>query len=110
MLVDRFRSRGMSVTVKEKRLSRGRERRTFTATIRPPAGTTAAEVCGDGSVTLVVDRKGRAFLNRQVRLRRDCTARISFTAKRARKKIHSVSARFGGNTVLLPARSTRRFS
>jgi hypothetical protein len=110
LLVDRFAARGVRAAVKEKRRPRGREKRTIVATVRPPAGTTAAEVCADGSLTFVVDRKGRSFLNRQVELRDDCTARLSFTAKRARKRIHSVSARFVGNTVLLPARTTRRFS
>jgi hypothetical protein len=110
VLIDRFRSRGVRIAVAEQRRNRGRERRTITATVRPPAGTTAAEVCGSGTVTFVVERRGRLFLNRQVRLRRDCTAKIAFTARRARRRIHSVQARFGGNTVLQPARATRRFS
>jgi hypothetical protein len=108
--IDRFRSRGVSISVKERKRKRNRETRTITATVRPPAGTTAAQVCGDGSITFVVERKGRTFLNRQVRLRKDCTAKLSFTAKRSGKKIHTVEASFGGNTVLQPARSTRRFS
>ena len=110
VLVDRFRSGGVRVAVKERKRSRGRERRTITASIRPPAGTAAAEVCGEGSLTFVIDRRGRSFINKQIRLRADCSARVSFTAKRAGKKIHSVSVRFAGNTVLLPARTTRRFS
>ena len=78
--------------------------------MRPPAGARAAAVCASGTVTFVVERRGRVFLNRQVRLRKDCTAKLKFTAKRARRKIHEVDARFGGNTVLQPAHATRRFS
>jgi hypothetical protein len=108
--IDRFRSRGVSIAVHERKRKRNRETRTITATVRPPAGTTPAEVCGEGSVTFVIERKGRTLINKQVRLRKDCTSRIAFTAKRTGKKIHAVSARFGGNTVLQPASSTRRFS
>jgi hypothetical protein len=108
--IDRFRSRGVAISVVERKRKRHRETRTITARVRPPAGTSAAEVCGGGTITFVIERKGRTLINQQVRLRRDCTARIAFTAKRTRKKIHTVSARFGGNTVLQPATSTRRFS
>ena len=110
VLIDRFRAAGVDIGVKQKRLKGNRERRTITARIELPAGVSAAEACGDGSVTFVVTRRGRAFLNEQVALRADCTARLRFTAKRARKPIHKVSARFADSTVLYPISSSRRFS
>jgi hypothetical protein len=110
VLIDRFRAAGVDIGVKQKRLKGNRERRTITARIELPAGVSAAEACGDGSVTFVVTRRGRAFLNEQVALRADCTARLRFTAKRTRKPIHKVSARFADSTVLYPISSSRRFS
>ncbi len=35
---------------------------------------------------------------------------VPFTDRRATKRIYSISARFGGNTVLRPAVKYRRFS
>ena len=110
VLVDRFKAAGVDIDVDQKRLKRNRERRTITARIELPAGVSAAEGCGDGSFTFVVTRRGRAFLNEQVELRANCTARLRFTAKRSGKAIHKVSARFEGNTVLHPVSSSRRFS
>jgi hypothetical protein len=110
VLIDRLRSRGLRVADKERRVSRNRERHVITARLRPPAGIAARDVCKEGAVALVISRRNRAFLNKQVRLRRNCTARVRFTAKRTRKRIYTVSARFAGNTVLLPASKTRRFS
>jgi hypothetical protein len=110
VLVDRFRSRGLRVSDQERPISRRRERHLITATLRPPAGIAPRDVCDEGSVALVINRRNRAFLNRQVRLGSDCSVRVRFTAKRTRKRIYSVSARFAGNTVLLPASKSRRFS
>ena len=76
----------------------------------PPAGETAAAACPDGSVTFVVEKRLRDFINRQQTLRADCTARMRFTAKKAKKRIYQVEARFPGNTVLKPASKSRRFS
>ena len=110
VLVHRFRAQRVGIDVDQQRLKRNRERRTITARVVPPAGMSAADACADGSVTFVISRRGRAFINEEVELRGNCTARLRFTAKRAGKSIHKVSARFGGNSVLYPASSSRRFS
>jgi len=109
VLVRKFASRGIEIDIERKKV-RGGVRRTITATVVPPAGETAAAACPDGSVTFVVERRLRDFINRQQTLRSDCTARMRFTARKAKKRIYQVEARFPGNTVLKPASKTRRFS
>jgi hypothetical protein len=109
VLVRRFEPAGMKIEIERTKV-KGGVRRTITASVLPPAGETAAAACPDGSVTFVVEKRLRDFINRQQTLRADCTARMRFTAKKAKKRIYQVEARFPGNTVLKPASKTRRFS
>jgi hypothetical protein len=109
VLVRRFDPAGMTIQI-ERRKVKGGVRRTITASVLPPAGETAAAACPDGSVTFVVEKRLRDFINRQQSLRADCTARMRFTAKQAKKRIYQVEARFPGNTVLKPVSKSRRFS
>ena len=77
----------------------------------PPAGMSAAAAVRrrQPHVRDLAPRGARSSTGRS-ELRSNCTARLRFTAKRTGKSIHKVSARFGGNTVLYPASSSRRFS
>lgn len=104
VLVPRFASRGLSIGI-----DRSKRKRTLTARIRPPAGESAAAACPDGTITFVISQRGRALFNVEKPLKADCTARFRFTASKARR-LYSVSARFPGNTVLLPTSTSRRFS
>ena len=56
-----------------------------------------------------IKRRGRSVLNQQVSLSKSCTFSRSVTAARG-KQSFSVTAKFGGNTVLKTASQTRRFS
>jgi len=104
--------------VTKKKVGKHRTRRTITATVRPPAGVTAAEACGEGTITFVVDRDDVPFINTQRALKANCTASVSFDVKAKGKKAkkkkrspdYSVDARFSGNSVLLPASTSRRFA
>jgi hypothetical protein len=110
VLVPRFAARGVSVEVKQTPLARGGVRRTITAHVRPPAPVTRRQGCAAGTITFVVQRNARAFMNVQRRLGPDCGAALSFVAPRGARRVYTVSARFGGTTVLLPATTSRRFS
>jgi hypothetical protein len=110
VLVGLFKSRGVSISIKYERASRGRVRRTITARVLLPLGATAKDACSDSRINLVVTRKFRPFSNTQPSLDIRCSARLRITSPRSKKKIYAISARFGGNTVLLPATKSRRFS
>lgn len=108
--VRKFEPRKLSVAVGTRRLSGGRVRKTVTLTLRRPLGTTAAQACSSGTVTLVVRRGGRTLSNRKVKLdRATCTVRRSVVTRRSGRAF-TVSARFGGSTVLSEITATRRFS
>jgi hypothetical protein len=108
--IERFRARGVSVSIKKTRTARGQVVRRVTATLLRPAGTSARDACNASTMTLVVNRRYRGFVNQVRRLRSNCTVSLSFTDRPAAKRIYSISARFGGNTVLRPAVKYRRFS
>jgi hypothetical protein len=108
--IRRFETRGVRLSVKKSAFSRTRIRRTITATLLRPVGTSAREACSLSTMTLVVNKRYRTFVNQVRRLRSGCTVRLSFVDRRASKRIYSISARFRGNNVLLPAAKSRRFS
>ena len=98
----------VSLTIAKSNVKGGNARRTISGTLKAPAGVTKAQAC-QGKVTLTIKRAGRSVLNQQVALSKSCTFSRSVTAKRS-KQSFSVTAKFGGNTVLRTADQTRRFS
>jgi Bacterial Ig domain len=109
VLIREFESRGITIRIKYVKVKGNRVRRTITAQLRPPAGMTQAEACADSRMTLVVTRKRRPYSNTQPSLDSNCSVRTRLTSKRAKKRIYAISARFPGNTVLLPTTTSRRF-
>jgi hypothetical protein len=110
--VPRFAPRSFKLDVDRKRLKGNRVRRTVTAIVVPPGGVKRATACANGRVAAVVKRGGSTLLDREVKLNRRCRARVMrLTTRRSssRKLRFKASARFGGTTVLAPARTTRRF-
>jgi hypothetical protein len=110
VLVPLFKARGVSISVKYQRASRGRVRRTITARVLMPNGVSAREACASSRINLVVTRNFRPFSNSQPSLDSVCSARLRITSRRGKRQIYAISARFGGNTVLLPVTKSRRFS
>ncbi len=110
VVVDQFKPRGLSISIKYQRASRGRVKRLITARVLLPAGVNAREACASSRITLVVTRNYRPFSNTQPSLDSVCSARLRITSRRGKKRIFALSARFGGNTVLLPVTKSRRFS
>jgi len=98
----------VSVKVKAGKAKHGKKKRTITGTVKRPSGVTASQGC-KGKVTVVVKRSGSSLLNQQVSLTKKCTFSRSVTASSKKQKF-SVSAKFGGNTVLTSASTSRRFS
>ena len=105
--VPKFKA-AVSLKVKSKKVAGGKKKRTITGTVKRPAGVTAAQGC-KGKVTMVIKQSGRSLLNQQVTVSKKCTFSRSVTAS-SKKLSFSVSAKFGGNTVLTTASTTRRFS
>jgi hypothetical protein len=98
----------LTTTVKKTHVNGGKARRTISGRIAIPANVTAAQACS-GKVTVTIKLAGRSVLNQQVSLSKTCTFSRSVTAARS-KQSFSVTAKFGGNTVLGTASQTRRFS
>lgn len=106
--VKRFKARA-KLTVKRtpsaRRLIRTiRGRLTFAKRVSPKVA------CASGTVTMTVRRNGKTVLSlEQVNLRRDCTYKLRFKVRKRGGHRFAVTLRFGGNDVLLPARTQRRF-
>ena len=87
----------------------GKLARLLSGSLKLPARVTAAEACTSGSVTVSVERGGKTVLPpTQVSLHRDCSWRLRFTATSGNAKFLA-TAKFGGNAVLKPASTGRRF-
>ena len=98
----------VTTSVKTTNVTGNKAKRTISGKIAVPANVTKAQAC-TGKVTVQIKRSGRSVLNQQVSLSKSCTFSRSVTAARG-KQSFSVSAKFGGNTVLKTASQTRRFS
>jgi hypothetical protein len=109
--VPKFAPRALRLDVATKRLKSGKLRRTVTATVLPPAGVSRAAACADGRLATVVKRAKTTLVDRETKLGSRCRAVVTrVTAPRASKALrYQASVRFGGTTVLTPARKTRRF-
>ena len=73
-----------------------------------PNAVSTAQGCRSGRVTLVLKRSGTTLADQQVSLKNDCT--FAKTVRVPRRGTYQLSARFGGNAVLLPATANRRLS
>ena len=73
-----------------------------------PMGVSASQGCGSGRVTLVLKRSGATLANQQVALTRGCT--FTKTIRVPRRGTYELTAQFGGNAVLRPAKANRRLS
>jgi len=98
----------VTTSVKTTNVTGNKAKRTISGKIAVPANVTKAQAC-TGKVTVQIKRSGRSVLNQQVSLSKSCTFSRSVIAARG-KQSFSVTAKFGGNTVLKTASQTRRFS
>jgi hypothetical protein len=113
VVVPKFRPRALLVDVVRTQLPGNQVRKTLVARVLPTLGVSRAKACANGRVTAVLRRGLITLRDVQVKLNRRCRAVITrFTAphNQSRRFIYKVSARFGGTTVMVPARKTRRFS
>ena len=97
----------------------GVKKRVITGSVVLPERVTAAQACASGTVTLVVKGGGRPAMNRQVKVRSDCSYKTKVAVgkppakkkgKKPKKRKFTVKASYGGNSVLGTATTTRRFS
>ena len=72
-----------------------------------PSRVTPAQGCS-GRVTLVLKRGSTTLVNQQLSLKKDCT--VSKSIRVARRGTYKLTARFEGNSVLLPISANRRLS
>lgn len=103
--VAKFKPRGL--TVKAKRTGKRKVMVKVNGKLQRPARVTAGQACSDGRVTVVASQGKRNLINRQVKLKSNCTYKTGFKAKRARKAKRRKKAppirirvRFPGNDVL----------
>jgi hypothetical protein len=107
--IAKFAPAGMTIKAKAGKAKVGKVARTMTGSLKLPARVTAAEACTSGSVAVRVERGGKTVLpSTQVSLHRDCSWRLRFTATPGNGNFLA-TAKFGGNAVLKPASTGRRF-
>jgi hypothetical protein len=86
-------------------------RRKLSGKLKLPARVTPAQGCASGTVAITVSRDGKTVLpSTQVDLGAKCTYSLILTVPaKGSKSTFKATAKFGGNAVLLPASTTRRF-
>jgi hypothetical protein len=100
-----------ATALKAKPKGRPKLRRKLSGTLKLPDRVTPAQGCASGTVAITVTRDGKTVLpSTQVDLGAKCTysLTLSVPAKKS-KSTFKATAKFGGNAVLLPASTTRRF-
>jgi hypothetical protein len=110
--IEKFSVAGFPIAVKAGRVKKPKPKlvRTLTGKLKLPARVTKAEACTSGTVTVTVTRgKSRVLPPTQVSLHRDCSWKLRFTATPVARSKFIATAKFGGNAVLKPASSVRRF-
>jgi Bacterial Ig domain len=112
--IAKFAPAGMTMKAKAGKAKMGKLARTLSGSLKLPARVTAAQACTSGSVAVRVERGGKTVLpSTQVSLHRDCSWRLRFTAASGSGNAGSTkfmaTAKFGGNAVLKPASTGRRF-
>jgi hypothetical protein len=113
VVVPRFKPRALLVDVRRTQLRGIRVLKTLVARVVPTRGVRRARACANGRVTAVVRVGLITLADKQVKLDRNCRAviwRFSGRHNESRRFKYKVRARFGGTTVMVPARKTRRFS
>lgn len=101
----------LSLSTKSKAVKGGKVKKTITGKLKLPKAVTKAQGCKSGSATVVVKSGSKTLSNSRVKLSKSCSFSKSITVKKTKKKVaYTVSAKFGGNTVLLPTSNDRRFS
>jgi hypothetical protein len=98
----------LALKVSTKNVKGNKAKRTIRGTLELPTGVTKAQGCR-GTVTVTIKRAGQSFANQQVKVSKACTITRSVTAARSKQRF-TVSARYGGTSVLKTASSSRRFS
>jgi hypothetical protein len=112
--VDKFTPGDLTLeaeALKAKSKGKPKLRRKLSGTLKLPARVTPAQGCASGTVALTVTRDGKTVLpSTQVDLGSRCTYSLTLTVPaRSSKSTFKATAKFGGNAVLLPASTTRRF-
>jgi len=110
--IEKFAVAGFPIKVKAARVKKPKPRllRTLSGKLKLPARVTSAEGCTSGTVTVTVTRGGSKVLPpTQVSLHKDCSWKLRFTATPVARSKFIATAKFGGNAVLKPASSVRRF-
>jgi hypothetical protein len=110
--IEKFAVAGFPIKVRSARVRKPKPRlvRTLTGKLRLPPRVTQAEACTSGTVTVTVTRgKDKVLPPTQVSLHKDCGWKLRFTATPVAKTKFIATAKFGGNAVLKPASSVRRF-
>jgi Bacterial Ig domain len=108
--IAKFAPTAMPIKATVGKAAKGKVARLLSGSLKLPARVTAAEACTSGSVTVSVERGGKTVLPpTQVSLHRDCTWKLRFTAVSGSNSKFLATAKFGGNAVLKPASTGRRF-
>jgi hypothetical protein len=113
VVVSKFTPRGLTIGVLRKRLPGNRVQTTVVAKVLATKGVKRSTACADGWVSAVVSDGRVTLKDVQKDLDSNCRAVITrFTARTndSRGLKYKVDARFGGTTVMVPVRKTRRFS
>ena len=106
--IQRFKVRSISWDVDRLRTTSKTKGWKVTGTLKMASVVTPAQGCDSGRVTLVLKRAGSILADQQVSLRDDCT--FAKNIRVPRRGTYQLTARFGGNAVLLPASANRRLS
>jgi hypothetical protein len=110
--IQKFAVAGFPIKVKAGQVKKPKPKlvRTLSGTLKLPARVTKAQACTSGTITVSVTRgRTKVLPSTQVSLHRDCSWRLRFTATPVAKSKFIATAKFGGNAVLKPASSVRRF-
>jgi hypothetical protein len=110
--IEKFAVAGFPIKVKAGQVKKPKPKlvRTLSGKLKLPARVTKAQACTSGTITVMVIRgRSKVLPPTQVSLHRDCTWKLRFTATVVARSKFIATAKFGGNAVLKPASSVRRF-
>src|SRR5262249_31828852 len=105
--VPRFEPKDLIIDPKHKKTKKA-VTTTFTSELDLPKNVTAKQGCADakGTIDMIIKDGNKVLKDSQVKLGKTCKASLSLTG--AKSKSYTVTARFGGNNVLLPISKTRK--
>ncbi len=110
--IEKFAVAGFPIKVRAARVKKPKPAlvRTLSGKLRLPPRVTKAEACASGTITVTVTRGNAKVLPpTQVSLHKNCGWKLRFTATPVARSKFIATAKFGGNAVLKPASSVRRF-